>query len=60
MMLCEYHFTRTNFLTDFYDKNPKIGTKTKIGMLVNTAPDEEKLKLIRQMQRACEQCYQFF
>ena len=32
------NFTRTNFLTYFYDKHPKVRTKTKIGMLVNTAP----------------------
>ena len=32
------NFTRTNFLTYFYDKNPKVRTKTKIRMLVNTAP----------------------
>ena len=33
------NFTGTNFLTYFYDKNPKVRTKTKIGMIVNTAPD---------------------
>ena len=33
------NFTRTNFLTYFYDKNPKVRTKTKIGILVNIAPE---------------------
>ena len=39
------NFTRTNFLTYFYD-NPKIGTKTKTGMLVNTAPGQQNIKLL--------------
>ena len=27
-------------MTYFYDENLKVRTKTKIGMLVNTAPDQ--------------------
>ena len=44
------NFTRTNFLTYFYDKNPNVRTKTKIGMLVNTAPDAH-FKYVRKKQK---------
>ena len=43
------NFTRTNFLTYFYDKNPKVRTKMKIGMLVNTAPGFQCISLVHKL-----------
>ena len=41
------NLTRKYFLTYFYDKNPKVRTKTKIGMSVTIAPDLCKLQCVQ-------------
>ena len=47
------NFTGTNFLTYFCDKNPKVRTKTKIGMLVNTTPGSYSGYKVSKIIRKC-------